>query len=92
MKEEDIQKIAFRTQYGHYEFLVMPFRLTNALAAFMDLMNRIFRPYLDHFVIVFIDNILIYSPSEAKHEEHLRTSLQLLKKHQLYANIEKCEL
>ena len=68
-----------------------PFGLTNAPAAFMDLMNRIFWPYLDQFIIVFIDDILIYSPSEATHEEHLRIALQLLKEHKLYANIEKCE-
>ena len=82
---------AFRTRYGHYEFLVMSFGLTNAQAAFMDLMNRVFRPYLDRFVIVFIDDILVYSRSELEHEIHLGLVLQTLRRHQLYAKFNKCE-
>ncbi|GJT00440.1 putative reverse transcriptase domain-containing protein [Tanacetum coccineum] len=91
VREEDIPKTAFRTQYGHFEFTVMPFGLTNAPAIFMDLMNRVFKPYLDKFVIVFIDNILIYSNSEEEHEVHLKTILDLLKKEKLYAKFSKCE-
>ena len=82
-------KTAFRTRYGHYEFLVLPFVLTNAPAAFMDLMNRVFKPYLDRFVIIFIDDILIYSKSRAEHEQHLRIILQMLREHQLYAKLSK---
>ncbi|GAB2285939.1 hypothetical protein Dimus_039735 [Dionaea muscipula] len=89
IRDEDIPKTAFRTRYGHYEFVVMPFGLTNAPAAFMDLMNRIFRQYLDWFVVVFVDDILVYSSSEADHEVHLRVVLQTLRNHQLYAKLEK---
>ncbi|KAJ9536443.1 hypothetical protein OSB04_un000378 [Centaurea solstitialis] len=91
VREEDIAKTAFRTRYGHYEFLVMPFGLTNAPAVFMDLMNRVCRPYLDKFVIVFIDDILIYSQSKEDHEQHLRLILELLKAEKLYAKFSKCE-
>ncbi|KAK8930623.1 hypothetical protein KSP39_PZI016616 [Platanthera zijinensis] len=91
IKEEDIFKTAFSTRYDHFEFLVMPFGLTNAPAAFMDLMNRVFKDYLDRFVIVFIDDILIYSPTEEEHAGHLRLALQTLKEHQLYAKFSKCD-
>ncbi|GJS33535.1 putative reverse transcriptase domain-containing protein, partial [Tanacetum coccineum] len=91
VRGEDISKDAFRTRYGHYEFQVMPFGLTNAPAVFMDLMNRVCKPYLDKFIIVFIDNILIYSKSKQEHEEHLKIILELLKKEELYAKFSKCE-
>nr|GEU60149.1 putative reverse transcriptase domain-containing protein [Tanacetum cinerariifolium] len=91
VREEDIPKTAFRTRYGHFEFTVMPFGLTNAPAIFMDLMNQICKPYLDKFVIVFIDDILIYSKSEEEHKLHLKTLLDLLKKEKLYAKFSKCE-
>nr|GEZ93360.1 putative reverse transcriptase domain-containing protein [Tanacetum cinerariifolium] len=91
VREEDVPKTAFRTRYGHYEFQVMPFGLTNAPAVFMDLINRMCKPYLDKFVIVFIDDILIYSKDEKEHEEHLKAILELLKKEELYAKFSKCE-
>ncbi|XP_074287850.1 uncharacterized protein LOC141613006 [Silene latifolia] len=90
IKSEDIPKTAFRTRYGHYEFTVLPFGLTNAPAVFMDLMNRVFRSYLDKFVIIFIDDILIYSKNEEEHANHLRTVLETLRKNQLYAKCSKC--
>ena len=79
VRETDIPKTAFRTRYGHFEFTVMPFGLTNEPAAFMDLMHRIFQPYLDQFFVVFVNDILIYSQSEWEHEYHLRIVLQLLR-------------
>ena len=91
VRETDIPKTAFKTRYGHFEFTMMPFGLTNALATFMDLMHRVFQPYLDQFVVVFVDDILIYSQSEREHEDHLRIVLQLLRDHQLYTNFSKCE-
>nr|GEX00020.1 putative reverse transcriptase domain-containing protein [Tanacetum cinerariifolium] len=90
--EEDILKTAFKTRYGHNEFQVMPFGLTNAPAVFMDLMNRVCKPYLDKFVIVFIDDILIYSRNKKEYEEHLKAILKLLKKEELYTKFSKCEL
>ena len=89
--ESDVPKTAFRTRYGHYEFLVMPIGLTNAPTAFMDLMNRVFKPYLDRFIIVFIDHILVYSGSLEEHSEHLRIVLQTLRERQLYAKLSKCQ-
>ena len=91
VRDNDVSKTAFKTRYGHYEFLVMPFGLTNAPAAFMDLMNRVFNLYLDKFVIVFIDDILVYSGSPEEHAEHLRTVLQILQERQLYAKFCKCQ-
>ena len=91
VRETDIPKTAFRTRYGHFEFTVMPFGLTNAPAAFIDLMHRVFQPYLDQLVIIFMDDILIYSQSEWEHEHHLRIVLQLLRDHQLYAKFSRCE-
>ena len=80
VKEVDVPKIVFRTRYGHYEFLVVSFGLTNAPATFMDLMNRVFRLYVDQFVVVFIDDILVYSKDAQEHEKHLRIVLETLRK------------
>ncbi|KAL0558700.1 hypothetical protein IC582_003280 [Cucumis melo] len=91
IKDEDVPRTTFRSRYGHYEFIVMSFGLTNAPAVFMDLMNRVFREFLDTFVIVFIDDILIYSKTEAEHEKHLRMVLQTLRDNKLYAKFSKCE-
>ena len=91
VREVDIPKIAFRTRYGHFEFTVLPFGLTNAPAAFMNLMHRVFQPHLDQFVVVFVDDILIYSETEEDHEDHLRVVLWILRDHQLYAKFNKCE-
>jgi hypothetical protein len=91
IKEQDIQMIVFQTLYGHYEFLVMSFGLTNALAILMDLMNRVFWPYLDQNAGLFIDHILVYLSSYLEHEQHLRVVLQTVRKNQLYAKLGKCE-
>jgi hypothetical protein len=91
IRPSDISKTAFSTRYGLYEFTVMSFGLTNAPAYFMNLMNKVFMEYLDRFVVVFIDDILIYSKSDSDHEEHLRLVLQKLRDNQLYAKYSKCE-
>jgi len=92
IKSDDISKPTFRTTYGHYEFTVLPFGLTNAPVTFMGLMNRVFRPYLYKFVVVFIDDILVYSKDNSEwHATHLRTILQTLRECQLYGNLKKCE-
>nr|GEW86581.1 putative reverse transcriptase domain-containing protein [Tanacetum cinerariifolium] len=91
IREEDIPIIAFRTRYGHYEFQVIPFGLTNAPAVFMDLMNHVCKPYLDKFMLIFIDDILIYSKNKEEHGEHLKTILNLLKSEKLYAKFSKCD-
>ena len=90
VREADLPKIAFKNRYKHFKFTVMPFGLTNVPVAFMDLMHRVFQPYLDQFVVDFIDNILIYSKAEEEHEDHLSIVLQALREHQLYAKINKC--
>ena len=91
VRGEDIPKTAFLTRYGHYEFLLMYFGLTNAPVAFMDLMNRVFKDYLESFVMVFIDDILVNSKSQDEHMDHLRVALKVLKDHQLFANYSKYE-
>nr|XP_025611556.1 uncharacterized protein LOC112704909 [Arachis hypogaea] len=91
VKEEDIPKIAFITHYGHYEYVVIFFRLTNALVIFMDYMNRVFHPFLDKFMVVFIDEILVYSKTVKEHDEHLKIVLQILKEQKLFAKLSKCE-
>ena len=91
VKDVDVPKIAFRTRYGHYEFLVMPFGLTNASAAFMDLMNRVFHPFLDQFLVVFIDDILVYCKDTQEHEHHLRIVLKILREKILFAKVSKCD-
>jgi hypothetical protein len=91
IKGEDIHKTTFRTRYGHYEFVVVPFGLTNVPATFMCLMNNVLSKFLDKFVFVFIEDILIYSKNRKEHEDHLRLVLQVLREHQLYAKFSKCE-
>jgi hypothetical protein len=90
IKEQDINKTTFRTGYGHYEFTVVPFGLSNAPTIFTCLMNGVFEEYLDKFVIVFLDYILVYSKSEEEHKQHLRMVLQVLRDHKLYAKLSKC--
>ena len=91
VKVEDVEKSAFKSRYGQYEYVVMPFGVTNAPALFMDYMNRIFRPFLDKFVVVFIDDILIYSRTHEEHAEHLRIVLVVLREKQLFAKLSKCD-
>ena len=91
VKEADIPKMEFRMRYGHFEFIVMPFELTNAPGTFMNLMHRVFQSYLDMFVVVFVEDILIYCKSKEDHEGNLRIILQTLREHQLYAKSKKCE-
>ena len=92
IKDEDIFKAAFRTRYNHYKFVIIPFGLKNAHASFVFLMNNILSNYLDKFVVVFIDDILIYSKNKQEHEEHLKIVLQVLREHKLYAKFSKCDL
>jgi hypothetical protein len=91
IKDEDIHKKTFRTRYGHYEFVVVPFGLTNAPTTFMCLMNSVLNKYLDKFILVFVDDILVYSKTKEEHKEHLRLVLQVLRDHQLYAKYRKCD-
>jgi hypothetical protein len=91
IRESDIPKTTFRTRYGLYEYTVISFGLTNAPAYFMYLMNKVFMEYLDKFVVVFIDDILIFSKTEEEHEKHLRMILEKLRSNQLYAKFSKCE-
>ena len=91
IQEADVNKTTFRTRFGHYEFTVVPFGLTNAPSVFMSLMNGVFRAYLDKFVLVFLDDILVYSNSAKEHEQHLEQVLECLRRNRLYANPEKCE-
>ena len=91
INDEDTHKTTFRTRYGHCEFVVVPFGLTNAPATFMCLINSVFNKYLDKFVLVFLDDILIYSNNEEEHEEHLRLTLPFLREHKLYEKLSKCD-
>ena len=90
VKEANVPKTAFRTRYGLFEFMVMPFGVTNAPTFFMDLMHQIFSPFLDKFVVIFVDDILIYSKNEQEHEEHLRIVLETLRREELYVGLSKC--
>jgi hypothetical protein len=90
IKYEDIKKTTFKTNYGHYEFTVVPFGLSNAPVVFMCLMNGVFREYLDEFVIIFLDDILVYYKTEEEHKKHLRMVLQVLREHQLFVKLSKC--
>jgi len=92
IKEDDIPKTAFRTRYGHFEYVVLPFGLTNAPAMFMTLMNNVFNEYLDRFVVIYLDDILVYSKTKKEHIEHLRQVLTKLRQHKLYAKMTKCEI
>ena len=92
LKEEDIFETAFRTRYEHYEFVVIPFGLTNAPTNFMCLMNSALRKYLDKFVVIFIDDILIYSKTKEEHDEHLQIILQVVREHKVYSKFSKCEV
>jgi hypothetical protein len=91
IKEYDVLKTTFRTRYGHYEFLIMPFRLTNAPAMFMDFRNQVFKSYLDKYIVVFVDDILVYSKSLMDYKQHLRNVLQVLRENQMYARTNKCD-
>ena len=91
VREADIPKTTFRTRYEHFKFIVMLFGLTSEPTTFMDLIHKVFQPYLDQFVVVFVDDILIYSQSKEEHEDHLRIVLQTLREHQLYAKFSKCK-
>ena len=91
VKEEDIPKTTFFTRYGHYEFMVMPFGLTNAPTTFMDMMNHIYKKYLDQSIVVFMDDILVYSKTQEEHEVHLRIALHILRENELFEKKEKCE-
>ena len=91
VKDEDIYKTAFQTRYGHYEFVVMSFSLTNSPATFMNMRNNLLSKFLNRFVLVFIDDILVYSRNEVEHEDHIRNILKILKEHQLYAKLSKCD-
>jgi hypothetical protein len=90
IREEDIEKTAFSTRYGHFKFIVMSFGLTNAPATFMEAMNKMLHEFLDDFVVVFLDDILIYSKMEEEHERHLRLILDALRKNQFYGKLKKC--